>query len=359
MYKIMLLFVVFAISCSNNSNKENQKTKQTKKPKQEAYNIIIKNKAKSNITIGDIVEFSIKSNCDAKLDSIQVTYNSLLLKTYYTSNIHCETNAMNPGKQKLIFTFYWNNNRKQIESSVITLLSDIVPKKYTYNVKQTWTHSTKAYTQGLEFSDGFLYEGTGEYGESMLLKLKLENNEIIQSINLPNDIFGEGITILNDKLYQLTWKSSIGFVYDKNNLQKLYDFNYPTDGWGLTNNGTELIMSDGTETIYFLDAEYFSEIKRIEVYDNIGPVTRLNELELIGDLVYANIYGTDNIVAFDINTGKVIKRINLTGLLNKHDIKTRVDVLNGIAWNINTEQLVVTGKWWPKLFCIELIESKK
>lgn len=357
MYKLILMLFVLSIGCSNNLDQKKQGNTQAKQKKQKTYKIELNLINKGSLKVGDLLEFNYKSNAKSKMDSIRLTLNNKLLSTFYNENISWNSQNSTTGKQKLNFTFYWGDSIQQTIVKTLTLHSNIIPTNYTYKVKRTWPHNTKAYTQGLEFCDGFLYEGTGEYGQSMLTKIKLESNEVIQSINLPKDFFGEGITILNNKLYQITWKSSIGFVYDIENLQKLYDFNYPTDGWGLTNNGKELIMSDGSETIYFLDAEYFSEVKRLEVYDNQGPVHNLNELELVDTLVYANIYGTNNIIAFDVSTGKVIKKINLTGLLNKTDIKSRVDVLNGIAWNEELKQLVVTGKWWPKLYHIELIET--
>ena len=153
----------------------------------------------------------------------------------------------------------------------------------------------------------------------------------------------------------LTWRSNIGYVYDKHSLTKLYDFNYPTEGWGLANNGTELIMSDGSENIYFLDTEFLQETRKIQVFDNKKPIKNLNELEYIDGLIYANIYGSNNIVAFEPATGKVVKHINLKGLLNKKDIKKHIDVLNGIAWDKKNNRLIVTGKWWPYFYEIELV----
>jgi glutamine cyclotransferase len=195
------------------------------------------------------------------------------------------------------------------------------------------------------------------YGESTLNKIDLDKSEIIQSINLPKEVFGEGITIINDKIYQITWRTNVGFVYDKTNLKQLFEFTYPTEGWGLTNDGKELIMSDGSQNIYFLDTEFIQETRKIQVYDNIGTVTNLNELEYIDGLIYANIYGSDEIIVFEPETGKVTKRIDLTGILDKKNIKTRIDVLNGIAWDKENQRLIVTGKWWPYFFEIELIEK--
>ncbi len=358
MYKLIIAFFILAISCTeNHRTTQTKSTTNSKKTTAKEYKINLTLVNKGTLKVGDILGFQYKHKLKQNPDSIKLTIGNKAVETYLSDSLQWHSKSAKAGKQKLAFTFYWGDTIQQTKNISFVLLSDITPTNYSYKVIKTWPHSTKAYTQGLEFSDGYLYEGTGQYGESMLTKVDLKTNELVQSINLPKEVFGEGITVMNDKIYQITWKSSIGYVYDKTNLNKLYEFNYPTDGWGLTNNGTELIMSDGSETIYFLDKEYFSELRRIEVYDEQGPILNLNELELINDLIYANIYGTNNIVAFDPETGKVIKTINLTGILKKEDIKTKVDVLNGIAWNAANKQLVVTGKWWPKLYHIELVEN--
>ncbi len=359
MYKLIIACLFIAIGCAEHPKSSKTKPANTSNAAstKKENNIYITLQAKGTLKVGDIINFKYEHDLVQKPDSIKLTIGNKTVATYFSDVINWNSNSTKTGTQKLAFTFYWGDTIQQTKNISFILLSDITATKYSYKVIKTWPHSTKAYTQGLEFADGYLYEGTGQYGESMLTKVNLKTNELVQSVNLPKEVFGEGITIINDKVYQITWKSSIGYVYDKNKLNKLYEFNYPTDGWGLTNNGHELIMSDGSETIYFLDKEYFSELRRIEVYDEQGPVLNLNELEFIDGLIYANIYGTKNIVAFEPETGKVIKTINLTGILKKEDIKTKVDVLNGIAWNKESKQLVVTGKWWPKLYHIELVKN--
>lgn len=357
MNRIIIIFLVFFVTaCVDNKTSANKKVApQIKKTAFIQYKIDVNNKQSKKYVVGDDVEMTYKTNSKFDPDSIKLLYKNNELQTYVENKLIFNTSMFDVGIQKIDFVFYWGDSIKQSVSKNIKLFSDIVPQRYSYKIIQSWPHSIKAYTQGLEFNNGYLYEGTGNYGESMLTKVKIETNEIIQSVNLPSNVFGEGITIVNDKIYQLTWKSSIGYVYDKENLNKLFEFSYPTDGWGLTNNGDELIMSDGSENIYFLDKEYFSELRRIQVYDQSGAVNNLNELELINGELYANIYGTNNIVTIDVETGKVLKTINLKGLLNPNDIKARIDVLNGIAWEPEKEWLVVTGKWWPKIFQIELI----
>jgi len=163
------------------------------------------------------------------------------------------------------------------------------------------------------------------------------------------------MTIYENKIIQLTWQSNIGFVYDKNSFELLQEFNYSTDGWGITHDGERLIMSDGTPTLHFLDPQTFEEIGQLEVSGNDGPVTRLNELEYIQGEIYANVWQTDRVARIAPGTGRVVGWVDLAGLLTAEDLSEPVDVLNGIAYDANTDRLFVTGKWWPKLFEIELI----
>lgn len=357
MNKLVLAFIILTASCTSQP-KATSKNEKKPSPKINSvnYKINLELNGSKVYTIGETIEVGFKTNAKTDPDSVVLKVANKNVASYTVSPCLWNTIDAKVGNQKMIFTFFWGDSIRQTVSKKVTILSDIEPPVYGYKVIKTWPHDTKAYTQGLEFNDGYLYEGTGQYGESMLTKIKLETSEIIQSINLPKEVFGEGITILNDKVFQLTWKSSIGFVYDKTTFNTLYEFSYPTDGWGLTNNGKELIMSDGSENIYYLDSEYFNELRRIQVYDNNGPVLNLNELELINGMVYANIYGTKRIVVFDPVSGKVQKYIDLTGILKKEDIHGRIDVMNGIAWEPTKQMLLVTGKWWPKFYQIEVMQ---
>ncbi len=362
MEKLIFVWIFLTMSCNSTYQKtEKESASNLNKPSfQQTNNITeLKISEHSKLQTGVPIVFTFKASDNEYPDSIVLSVNGILqpiIRTAQTS-FQWDTKNVNPGPHQLIINFFWGNSDRESESIQITLLSDIIPEKYTYKVITSWPHNSKAYTQGLEFSDGYLYEGTGQNGSSMLYKIDVKKNEIIQSVNLPNDVFGEGITIFNDKVYQLTWRSNVGYVYDKNDFKKLFEFNYPTEGWGLTNNGQELIMSDGSDNIYFLDTEFFQETRRIHVYDNNGPQGNLNELEWIGNEIYANIYGTDRIVAFEPKTGKITREIDLTGLLNPKDKKEPVDVLNGIAYNASTQQLIVTGKWWPKFYHISLVKK--
>lgn len=234
--------------------------------------------------------------------------------------------------------------------------SNVIPV-YTYKVINTYPHDRSAFTEGLIFEDGVLYEGTGLNGYSTLRRVKLETGEILQICELPPQFFGEGVTIYGTKIIQLTWQSNIGFVYDKYSFKLLQEFNYPDEGWGITHNGKHLIMSDGTATLHFLDPETFEEISQIEVSANNIPVTGINELEYIKGEIYGNIWQTERIARINPQTGQVIGWIDLKGILSPEDHTEAVDVLNGIAYDSKNNRLFVTGKFWPKLFEIELIEQ--
>ncbi|MBE0431138.1 MAG: glutaminyl-peptide cyclotransferase [Dehalococcoidia bacterium] len=234
--------------------------------------------------------------------------------------------------------------------------SDVTPV-YTYDIVNVYPHDRDAFTQGLVFEDGVLYEGTGLYRHSTLRRVDLETGNILQVRELPAEYFGEGITIYEDRIIQLTWLSNIGFVYDKDTFELLREFSYPTEGWGITHDGERLIMSDGTSTIYFLDPQSFEQTGQLEVFDGDGPVTRLNELEYIKGEIYANVWQTDRIARISPETGQVTAWVDLEGLLPAEDRLEPVDVLNGIAYDAENDRLFVTGKLWPKLFEIELIPS--
>jgi glutamine cyclotransferase len=226
---------------------------------------------------------------------------------------------------------------------------------YSYHVLKVYPHDRNAFTQGLVIHDGILYEGTGLWGCSTLRRVELETGQVVQSYALPESYFGEGVTAYGDVLLQLTWKSRIGFVYDRAGFEQLRTFSYPTEGWGITHDGQRLIMSDGSSTLFFLDPESFQEIGRVEVRDGEVPVTRLNELEYVRGEVYANVWQTDLVARIDPQSGQVTAWVDLSGLLAPEDRDPAVDVLNGIAYDEETDRLFVTGKLWPKLFEIDLV----
>jgi len=263
-----------------------------------------------------------------------------------------------PGKSGLRVRLFFAGGGNENHSRQLTFLSDVVPVEYSYQVLKEYPHDVAAYTQGLQYVDGVLYEGTGNYGTSSVRRVTLETGEISKIRDLDQSLFGEGITVLGQRIYQLTYKSQVGFIYDLSSFEEIQKVYYQNrEGWGLSNNGEELIMSDGTNIIYFLDPEMFTINRQIEVFHDKGPADSLNELEFINGKLWANRYFTDEIVIIDPETGKVEGRINLKGILKAAHRKPTTDVLNGIAWDREGERLFVTGKYWPLLFEIRIRES--
>jgi glutaminyl-peptide cyclotransferase len=229
--------------------------------------------------------------------------------------------------------------------------------RYTYRVVQTYPHDPQAFTQGLIFKDGFLYEGTGLKGQSSIRKVELTSGKVLMQTQLPTDVFGEGITVWQDKVIGLTWTQGIGYVLDLQTFKLWRRFSYPGEGWGLTHNGRELIMSDGSAELRFLDPVSMRELRRLRITADGQPLERLNELEWVNGEIFANVWQTDRIARIDPKTGHVVGWIDLSGLLPASDRAAgRVDVLNGIAHDAKGKRLFVTGKLWPKLFEIELVK---
>ncbi len=226
---------------------------------------------------------------------------------------------------------------------------------YSYKVVNVYPHDRHAFIQGLAFVGGFFYEGTGLMGRSSLRRVELETGNVLKIHKIADHIFGEGVTVFNNKIIQLTWKSKVGFVYEKHSFKLLREFNCQTEGWGITHDGKRLMISDGSATIYFLDTESLKEIGRIPVHDENGPVERLNELEYVNGKIYANVWKTDRIAMISPDSGRVTGWIDLTGLLGPEDKSKPVNVLNGIAYDSENGRLFVTGKLWPKLFEIKLV----
>jgi glutaminyl-peptide cyclotransferase len=237
----------------------------------------------------------------------------------------------------------------------------LVPQVISYNIVNQYPHDTKAFTEGLEFRDGFLYESTGQYDISDIRKVDLTTGKVLQVNKMDGRYFGEGLTILNGKIYQLTYREGKGFVYDLATLKQEASFPFHTqEGWGMTNNGTHLIFCDGGSTLYFQDPATSKVIKQLSVTDERGPVAEINELELINGYIYANRWRYDVILKIDTATGKVVARADLSSIRQQAGIpalsgrEDGPDVLNGIAYDAATNRIFITGKNWPKLFEIRL-----
>jgi glutaminyl-peptide cyclotransferase len=250
------------------------------------------------------------------------------------------------------------NGRRLKPRATLLLLAAVASAatpEYTYKVVHVYPHDRTSYTEGLEYHGGFLYENTGEVGHSVLRKVKLETGEAVQEIKIAPHLFGEGITILNQQIVMLTYQTQLGFVFDLATMHEKRTFIYEGEGWGLTNDGKQIYMDDGSAQIRVWDGVTLKEKRRITVHDDGGPIERVNELEWVAGEIYAKVWQTDQMLRISPADGRVLGRANLAGLLTDADRRPRVDVLNGIAYDAAGKRLFVTGKWWPKLFEIQLV----
>jgi len=254
----------------------------------------------------------------------------------------------------IIITTQWNPTNNNTPTQTTTFHG--VPL-YSYSTSiQTYPHDPAAFTQGLTFDNkGNLIESTGLYGASSLRRVNLTNGKILQQINLDDEYFGEGTTVVDNKIIQITWTNKIGFIYDKETFKLIDNFKLNTEGWGLTYDGNHLILSDGTPTLYFLDTNTYQTINSINVHDPEGPVTNLNELEYINGNIYANIWFSTKIAIINPTTGQVEAYLDIEKIAQPHTTKNPEAVLNGIAYNTQTNKLYITGKLWPNLYEIATI----
>lgn len=314
-----------------------------------------------NTTLNKSITAMVKEQNDNPIDSIHFFINGL--KSISKENATTiNTQDFGVGKHQISALIFYPEKTKKINNSFEVLASKS-PEVYTYKIINSYPHDTKAYTQGLEYHKGFLYETTGRRGQSSLRKVEISTGKVIKKIELDTQYFGEGMTILNDKIFWLTWQAKKGFVYNLETFQLEKEFAYDNsaEGWGMTNNGVDLIKSDGTHKIWFLDSESQKEKRFIQVYTNKYAVDDLNELELIDEKLYANKYQQNAIVIIDIKTGEVLGVADLTDLKKEMEKTQKLvandEVLNGIAFDKENNRLFVTGKNWGKLFEIELIKN--
>ena len=260
-------------------------------------------------------------------------------------------NNLTLGKKELIIKS--SNGEKKVN---FTLLNNVAPKIYNYEIINEFSRSKNSYTQGLEFYNDTLYESLGRYGQSKLVKVEFNTGKKLKEIKLPSEYFAEGITVLNDKIFQLTWKEKVGFVYDIDNFNRINTFEYKNsiEGWGICNDGNKLYKSDGTDKIWILNPENQKEESYIEIYTNKNKVVGLNELEWIDGKIYANRYLFDGIAIINPKNGAIEGVINLSSLKSRVTQHEKLDVINGIAYNKKRNSIFVTGKMWDKLFEIRI-----
>jgi len=350
---ILLLSLITFMSCEqSNSHSRRPVTSFLLEPQKKSYKF------------GEEVKVNLQTKIkDGSLNSVEISIDGkqILTSKNLTNSIYYKTAEFGVGKHIIKVTANKADGVSGDNFEEILVTSDIEPIQYNYQIVATYPHDSKHFTQGLEFHNNLFYEGTGQEGASSIYQVDLKTGRELKKYKLEDQYFGEGITILNDKIYELTYKHQIGFVYDLTSFKLLKTWSYKSkEGWGLTNDGQSLIMSDGTENIIYIQPDTFQEIKRIQVSDEHNVIKNLNELELIKGEIWANIWTTDDIVIIDPKTGKVVGKVNLTGLSGSivESQPEQIDVLNGIAWNPVTDKIYVTGKLWPKLFEIKLIKKE-
>lgn len=302
-----------------------------------------------SLLLGDTLNLTIKNpkglnitNINYQLDGKPISKNQVL-------------KDISLGEKSLVAMVTYDDKTETL-SKIITIYNNIIPSIYNYEIVNTYPHDITSYTQGLEFYNGDLYESTGQYNESKLRKVNFETGDVLKNIDLDDNFFGEGLTILNDKLYQLTWRAKRGFIYDVKTFEKLKTFNYgkSKEGWGICNDGETLYKSDGTEKIWLLNPENLIEKGHIEVYTEKGKIPSLNELEWVDGKIFANIYQKNGVVIINPKTGGVEGVINFTPLRKLVTQHNELDVLNGIAYHPERKTIFITGKNWDKLFEVKI-----
>ena len=306
---------------------------------------------------GDPVNLKLKY-AEGDVDSVQYLIDTTKVGVKKdTAQFNLSTTGLPLGSRLITAKIYRNGVAEEVTSNVV-LTSAIKPAEYGYKIIKTYPHSTSSYVEGLEFHDGYFYESAGDYGHSSLRKVSIDG-KVVQQQNLNKQYFGEGITVIGDKIIQLTYKEKVGFEYDKATfkLLKTFPYNHTAEGWGLTFDGETIYNTDGSNIIYKLDKNTYLPKGSIEVYDDKGPVTQLNELEWINGKLYANIYTSELIAIINPQTGAVEAYINMMGLPHGEVDDPQQDVLNGIAYDKVGKRLFVTGKKWDKMFQIEVVKK--
>ena len=344
----IIFFVFLLLSCDNKETKNynSPRIKSNLKVTSPTYNEIFKK--------GDSINIQVSSNSKT---------NKLIESIFYLGNDSIKfLNTLNISSNKLIkygrhnfsiVSKFDDRSTEKINKSFL-LYPKNKPKEKNYTIVKILPHDPNTYTQGLLLDQNDFLESSGQYGKSFIRRINYKTGKVINEIKIDKNLFAEGITTYDNKLYMLTWKSNKGLIFNKNNFKIIGEIEYNTEGWGLSTYEDNLVMSDGSEKLYFRDPITFKIQKIIEVYDNNGKVENINELESINGKIYCNIYGKDIILIIDPNTGLVESRINLNNLFKRENYNDKVDVLNGIAYNKDNNSIIVTGKWWPSMYELKI-----
>lgn len=350
LYKLLSLFILTAIlvSCGEESARPSD--------------FEITTSAKKNaVKKGETISISLKAKKNTSIDSVSYSLDGLSLGTTTTlTNYTIAPMSQKLGHKELVATVYTANGPVKVIGKLI-LLNDIAPKILSYEIVNRYPHQIDSYTQGLEFDGDDLYESAGEYGKSKLRKVNYSTGEVQKEVTLDNAYFAEGLTVLNDKIFQLTWKENTGFIYDKNTFEKVgtFAYNKSLQGWGLCNDGSKIYKSDGTSKIWTLNSETLQEETFIEPTDHTGVKSKFNELEFINGRIYANTYQVASIAIINPTSGAIEGIVDLRPIVNEvqEGLDKANEVLNGIAYKTNENRLFVTGKHWNTLFEIKIVEK--
>ncbi|HBE39837.1 MAG TPA: glutamine cyclotransferase [Bacteroidales bacterium] len=361
---LIILLTVWVLSCSGRSGKirEIPAEKITDEKVEAEIKLIriITPEENMKFKSGDPVEVNLATpTIGPSPDSVLIFYDGRIV-----TNLKSEpwkysipgSFSVSTGKKSVKATAFRNGRPVTSATRFVVILSDIIPERHDYKVINFYPHDRSAFTQGLFYDDGFLYEGTGQETGSTLREVELSTGKVIRQLNLSPELFGEGITLYKDRIYQVTWRSKVGFIYDKTTFRQINKFYYQSEGWGLTTMNDHIVMSDGTNILYIIEPEMFTVVTRLEVYDNVNMIDQLNELEYINGEIWANIWNSDLIARIDPVSGKLLSYVDLKGILKDQDTDTSINVLNGIAFDKEGGRIFVTGKNWPKLFEIKVKE---
>ncbi len=351
-YKFNLLLAaaaLFVFSCRNNNQQENS--------------ISISPEAGTTYKSGDAVAVKAHYPSNIKPDSIVYLVDSVRIGSLKDSSaLSLKTDTIPLGPRVITAKVYQGGKSQDISTNIV-LLAAKAPDEYTYKVVKVFPHDTSSYTEGLQYADGVLYESTGNYGSSTIRKSDLNTGKALQVTKLDSKYFGEGMSVIGDKVIQMTYKEKVGFVYDKSSLKLLSTFinNVGVEGWGMCFDGKKLYFDDSTNRIWFLDKTNYRNIGFIDVYDDKQAISEVNELEYIDGKLYSNVYTKDTILVINPKTGAVLQRVDMKNLWPLANRPTGYDnlnnVLNGIAWDEKGKRLFVTGKKWPHVYQIELIKK--
>jgi len=360
---LIVLQSTVSISCSGRPGRETQPTVQAPAAADAGASKLIglsKPEENASFRLKETVKVVLETKGSERLpDSVVIAFDGKTIATLKAApweHTIPSTATISTGRKSLKITAWKGGKPAQTLTRFIIFLSDVAPKKYGYKVVHTYPHDVEAFTQGLLYDKGVLFEGTGQKNGSCLREVELQTGKVVRQHDLDPNLFGEGIALYKDRLYQVTWENKVGYIYDKSTFNVINKIYYSTEGWGLTTCDDKLVMSDGTNTLAYYEPEMFTIVSRIEVYDNEKKVDALNELEFINREIWANIWQTDQIARIDPLSGKVLGYIDLKGLLPDADRTPETDVLNGIAWDADGKRIFVTGKKWPKLFEIRITE---